>query len=272
MKSLPLLFVLPFVLIACASTESTNNDPGLHANVDPSKSGSAESHSLAHPPRTKAGIEIAKTHRGRPILYTILGGGTDTVFLLAVIHGNEDAGAPLLEMLITHLQANPSLTEGKRVIILPNANPDGRFSRTRGNANGIDLNRNFNSSNFNPSTRHGAQPLSEPESQAIQELLNRYKPTRVFSIHQPLQVIDFDGPGQALADRLSNASGLPVKQLGSRPGSLGSYVGLDLGVPILTIELPSETEKFSDADLWRDFGPMVLEAVAGMEQGKSPIK
>ncbi|MGK0435526.1 MAG: protein MpaA, partial [Planctomycetota bacterium] len=85
--------------------------------------------------------------------------------------------------------------------------------------------------------RHGAKGLSEPESRALAELLDRHQPARIVSIHQPVACVDWDGPARAVAAAMADACPLPLRRLGSMPGSLGSYAGVDLGIPIVTFEL-----------------------------------
>jgi hypothetical protein len=68
------------------------------------------------------------------------------------IHGNEwEAGEACLyiaEYLLINFDANETITHvlnASEIYIIPLVNPDGRQENTRWNANGIDLNRNFNS-------------------------------------------------------------------------------------------------------------------------------
>jgi protein MpaA len=55
---------------------------------------------------------------------------------------------------------------------------------------------------------------------------------------------------------------LPLKKLGSRPGSLGSYAGLTLGTPIITLEIPRTHDDRDGPTLWRRYGEMMLAAIA----------
>jgi hypothetical protein len=77
------------------------------------------------------------------------------------------------------------------------------------------------------------------------------------------QFINFDGPAREIADRFATASGLPVEESNSftpTPGSLGSYVGRDRGIPILTIEVM----KGSDFQaVWNKLRPALIEAIRG---------
>ena len=204
---------------------------------------------------------IASSREGRLITCQTLGDGPRSILILATIHGNEAAGTPLLERLGEYLGDHPEILSGKRVVLVPSVNVDGMALRQRHNARGIDLNRNFPARNFHETRRNGSRPLSEPESRAIFELLERYRPGRVVSIHQPLGCIDYDGPAHALARAMSRVSDLPVRKLGGRPGSLGSYVGENLGIPTVTVELPAEASQFQPAELWDRYGAMLLKAI-----------
>ncbi len=53
---------------------------------------------------------------------------------------------------------------------------------------------------------------------------------------------------------------LPVKQLGSRPGSLGSFVGTTLHRPIVTWELPKDASMDGD-ELWETYGEALVAAL-----------
>jgi protein MpaA len=103
--------------------------------------------------------------------------------------------------------------------------------------------------------------VTEPESQALQSLIKEYAPSRIVSIHTPLNCIDYDGPGQAIAARMAQDCDLPVKKLGARPGSLGSYTGESLGIPTITLELPPEAGKMSESVLWQKYGKALMAAV-----------
>ena len=213
---------------------------------------------------------LARSVQGRPIECIALGDGSDVVLIMATIHGDEDAGTPLVDRLIVHLQERPELLEGRRVILMPNVNPDGMAHQSRYNARGVDLNRNFPADNYNNGGNHGKRPLSEPESAAIHALLDRERPNRIVSIHQPLNYgsacIDYDGPAEPLARAMGEHTDIPVKRIGSRPGSLGSYAGVTLQVPIITLELPKEAKGESGTSLWEKYGRMMLASVVFPEK------
>ncbi len=204
---------------------------------------------------------VGRSVRGVPIRVQVLGEGMDTTLIIATIHGNEPAGTPLVHKLTDHLTANPELLSGRQVVIMDVANPDGMAADTRENSRGIDLNRNFETANRVNNSGHGLQPLSEPESRAIQTTILQYSPDRIITLHQPLNCIDYDGPGKALAMYMARHCPLPVKKLGARPGSLGSYTGEDLKIPTITVELPRSASELSDDLLWKQYGPMMVAGI-----------
>ncbi len=206
-------------------------------------------------------ITIGHTVRGRPITAHVIGDGMDTVLFMAVIHGDETAGAPLVDKLADYLSTHPNVVEGHRVVMIPVTNPDGMALSCRENTRGIDLNRNFEAANRVNNGTNGFHALSEPEAAALKKLIHEYRPDRIVSIHQPLDCLDYDGPGNGLAARMAEACKLPVHKLGARAGSLGAYTGDTLGIPTITMELPREASRLSQAGLWAQYGPALLTAV-----------
>lgn len=210
-------------------------------------------------------VVLGKSVEGRPIELIELGQTGDVVFIMASIHGDEPAGTPLVRRLADHLRRNPALLKNRLVIIMPVANPDGLHHKTRGNIRGVDLNRNFPSGNYHAGSGRGQSALSEPESVAIHKALRNYKPKRIISLHQPIRYgsacVDYDGPTADLARIMSEQSGLPLIKLGGRGGSLGSYAGTTLGIPIVTVELPPAATNWSESTLWAKYGRMMLAAV-----------
>ncbi len=211
---------------------------------------------------------VGESVLGRPIMCSVLGQGQDVTLILATIHGNEPAGTPLVQRLADYLQQHPQLLAGRKVVLLPVANPDGMANNSRYNAKSVDLNRNFAAANRINNVRNGLAPLSEPEARAIAFVIRKYSPDRVVSIHQPLACIDYDGPARTLANHLAQHCDLPIHKLGALPGSLGSYVGLTLRIPIVTLELPRDADRLSKDNLWQQYGSALLAAVVYPEMAK----
>jgi len=199
--------------------------------------------------------------QNRKIQYFVMGTGDDVVFIMGVIHGDEPASATLVNATLEHLRSNPQLLNGRKVILMPVANPDGLAANTRFNARGIDLNRNFEAVNRINKPQYGTAGLSEPESVIIKELLLKYNPDRILSLHQPFACIDYDGPAADIALKMSQYCDLEVKKLGARPGSLGSYAGVTLGIPIITVELHESDTSLNEDQIWQRYGQMMRAVI-----------
>ena len=206
---------------------------------------------------------VGKSVEGRPIECIEYGSGPDVLMIIATIHGNEDAGTPLMEAFGKWLVSHPQELVGKQVVVVPVANPDGMAADKRFNVHGVDLNRNFPAGNWKQEkvNLHGDTPLSEPESRVLMRVLCRYFPNRVISIHQPVDCIDYDGPAKGLAEAMAAKCLLKVKKLGGRPGSFGSFVGETLGKPIITLELPKDASMDPDK-LWDQYGESLHRGTA----------
>lgn len=196
-----------------------------------------------------------------PIMCRVLGQGPDVTLIMATIHGNEAVGTPLVRRLGLYLREHPDLLDGRMVVLLPVTNPDGMAHDSRYNAHGVDLNRNFEAANRVVDEHSGPTALSEPESRIIRQLIAQYRPDRIVSIHQPLACIDYDGPAQSLAERMGEHCDLPVKKLGARPGSLGSYAGVTLGIPIITFEMLLSDSQLDTQTLWNRYGMALVAAI-----------
>ena len=198
---------------------------------------------------------------GRSIDSLVLGSGEDVILIMATIHGDENAGTPLVHKLIEHLRTKTRYLDNRKIVLMPVTNPDGLVAEQRYNIRGVDLNRNFEADNRQNSTINGLSALSEPESRFIKKVIAKHNPNRIVTLHESLRCIDYDGPGTDIAEHMGRFCHLPVKKLGSRPGSLGSYAGNTLGVPIITVEL-TESDRWEDEEgLWSRYGDMLLAAI-----------
>jgi hypothetical protein len=193
---------------------------------------------------------IGTSREGRPIRMEVFGDGAEAVLVIGGIHGDEPTGAALAKRVAEHLRADPALLRSRTVAIIAEANPDGMAAGTRGNANRVDVNRNFPASNWRRARGRGAgtfgdSPASEPETRGLLWAVERIKPARVVSIHsirRGRHCNNFDGPARPLAELMAGYNGYPVAPtMGyDTPGSLGTWLGVDRGVPIVTLELPRD--------------------------------
>lgn len=203
--------------------------------------------------------------QGRPIRVKSIGTGRRHVLFIGGIHGDEPEGWYTTTQLPKAF-SDQGLADTVTLTILEDANPDGRAAYTRGNANGVDVNRNFPASNFDGSNpANGSSPLSQPESRAVVTTINRVEPALVLVFHSWVnrEFINFDGPARAVADRFSSTSGLLVEESNSfapTPGSLGSYVGRDRGIPLLTIEVRKGSDPHA---VWHQLERALINAIRG---------
>ena len=88
-----------------------------------------------------------KSNDGHPLIWASFGDGEETTLVLGGVHPDELTPIPVAFRFARHLAENPSLWSGQgvRVIVAPLVNPDGflRKRAIRTNTNGVDLNRNF---------------------------------------------------------------------------------------------------------------------------------
>jgi|GEM_PF-2071438 len=146
-----------------------------------------------------AGRTFGTSVRGRPLWVYTFGQGEEAVFVIGAIHGNEKSTALLSAQLANHLVDNPGdIPAGVRVLVIPIANPDGYLNGQRTNARRVDLNRNFGTGDWQPTSQAsggrtvsgGSNPFSEPEAQALQDLLQEERPTRLIALHAQGEVVN----------------------------------------------------------------------------------
>lgn len=183
----------------------------------------------------------------------------------AAIHGEEPETTYALSRALRQLERPAEHT----AVVLA-ANPDGLIRGTRGNARGVDLNRNFPSRDWRPGTvTHrstiedasdirlgtGEAPASEPETRALLALIEGLAPRAVVALHAPLACID-DAQDTPFGQRIARLARLPlVTDVGyPTPGSFGSW-GSDHGVPVVTYEFPLAATEV----LMRDHVPVLVE-------------
>ena len=186
------------------------------------------------------------------------------VLVLAAMHGDEFSSASVALHWLQLAQAAPEATHWRFIPVL---NPDGllRQPARRMNANGVDLNRNFPTPNWQRETKNywenltrkdprrwpGKTPLSEPESKFLFDQMASFKPDLIVSIHAPYGVLDFDGPVMPP----TKLGRLYLDQVGIFPGSLGNYAGVQNAMPVVTVELPSALRTPTNTEMlkmWRD--------------------
>jgi hypothetical protein len=204
---------------------------------------------------------IGTSEQNRDIMVEQFGQGPHVFAVFASIHGTETIGTPLLLQFSDYLRAHPEITTGNTILLCYMINPDGSVQGIRGNKDNIDINRNFPVPNFGRGLFNGEEPLSAIETNIIVNFLQTYQPERTLIIHQPLHGIDFDGDAKGLATHISEVSGIRIQKLGSRSGSLGTYIAYTLHKEVITLEIPGAAKDKTPDWLWNRYGVVLQEFV-----------
>lgn len=213
---------------------------------------------------------IGKSVKGTPITAAIYGTGKKRVIVFGGIHGNEPDSSIVAKALMGSLMQEAA-PEELTIIVVPDANPDGLFANTRVNARGVDINRNFPSTSWSKDYRDlnqfpGTEPASEPETRALMALLESSPPDYIITLHAALGCVNWDGTGEQLARMIANVNGYPLcPYLGyDTPGSLGTLMGTDKKLPVVTIELRNSRA----SDLVQENLPALRAVLAYMASSK----
>jgi len=189
-------------------------------------------------PTGRRTVTLGRSLDGRTITAVETGDLDDPQKTLVVgcIHGNECAGIAVADRL-----AAAAPPPGLDLWIVPNLNPDGAAAGTRGNAYGVDLNRNF-PWNWQPLSGlfySGPRPLSEPESRIAYRLILHLRPTISIWFHQHLDVVDESGGSLAIERRFATATGMRLARLTREPGSVVGWENHRHSGTAFVVELPA---------------------------------
>jgi predicted deacylase len=229
---------------------------------------------------TATSVETVISHsvEGRDITATTFGTGDTHLLFVGGIHGGYEWNSVLvaynlIDYLDGHLEDVP---ENLSITIVPNANPDavfdvtgkeGRFTiddvstsadtlkSARFNADKVDLNRNF-ACNWQPTgtwqsktVSAGTEAFSEPETQAIRDLVQNLHPVATVFWHSASGAVyashcgdtAISVAGRTLMNTYAKASGYPaVDTFDSYPvnGAADDWMST-INLPAVTVELSS---------------------------------
>ncbi|HEX8752031.1 MAG TPA: M14 family zinc carboxypeptidase [Solirubrobacterales bacterium] len=194
---------------------------------------------LASPAAANQRTVIGHSVEGRAIFAVREGrpGRNVRVLVVGCIHGDETAGMRVARGLLAR-----RAPRGAELWVVPTLNPDGVAAGTRGNAHGVDLNRNFPFAwlPLGGGEYSGPRPLSEPESRAAVRLIRRIRPQVTIWFHQPFGVVDSSGGDVFVERRFSQLIGLPLVRLRRYPGSAARWQNHALpGSTAFVAELPA---------------------------------
>jgi hypothetical protein len=146
---------------------------------------------------------VGYTHEERPLYVAKLGWGPERMWIQGRIHGNEPYGNDAcLAIIKSLLSSDRRILEEMTFWIIPSYNPDGSEAFWRGNANGVDLNRNW--------WREDGNDYSEPESQAFYWAWVEFKPHYAIDIHHQGTYFVADEEGEDTNLMTTFSIGIPV--------------------------------------------------------------
>ena len=197
---------------------------------------------LAGAAASSAGVRrvvVGRSLQGRPIAAYELGDPNSArkVLVVGCIHGNECAGIAILDRL---RRLGP--LAGVDLWLVPDANPDGHAAGARGNARGVDLNRNFpwrwrplGGVNYS-----GAGPGSERETRIAMSLILRLRPKVTIWFHQHLNMVVLTAGNLGLQRRFARLAGLRAGRLPRYPGTATGWSNATIaGTSAFVVELPA---------------------------------
>lgn len=264
MDQMKLRFLLPLLgaslLIACSDepdskTSVSTSLVGVEASIAPETTTTTTSPTTTTsvaPTTTQPGpreVTIGTSYLGRPIVAVqIQDSPHRPVIAIGSIHGDESMGLEVVE----RLRNSPDIPEGLNLWIIPTVNPDGLAASVRGNARGVDLNRNFATDDWRfvgqgSEKYSGDAAASEVETKAVQQFVLEQQPLLVVWWHQfgyyvdeQRTVANFD-----LIRRFSELTGLPITDVGcgSTPcvGNATVFINSNIeGASSFVVELPRD--------------------------------
>jgi len=249
LKLLPLVLMANLVL-GCSSEENLVSSV-LPSYVVPETSTTSTT-TIVTPTSTQPEVReltIGTSALGRPIVAVhVQDSPYRPVIAIGPIHGDEAMGLKVIERLLEVAEIPVDLN----LWVISTVNPDGLALGTRGNANGVDLNRNFATDDWRIVGRgtekySGENAASETETRAVQEFLIEQKPLLVVWWHQYGQYVDDQ---RTVADydlikQFSELTGFPIKYVGcgSTPciGNATAFINSRIeGASSFVVELPRE--------------------------------
>lgn len=163
---------------------------------------------------------IGYSKQGRAIIAYLFGTGAKKILFTGALHGNERNTKSLLDAWIGELEARATdIPGGTQVVVIPLLNPDGFAANTRTNSANVDLNRNFDTTDWKKDIDNvygqpfpgggGETAMSEPETQAIANYSLQLRPTLTLSYHSVAgyAIANTCGASAARASAYASSSG-----------------------------------------------------------------
>jgi protein MpaA len=167
---------------------------------------------------TPAVEQLGRSWEGRPIEVAHVRGDGPRILVIGCIHGDECEGIEVTKLL----ERYPTTVD---LWLVHQLNPDGYARRSRTNARGVDLNRDFGAA-------------TQRETRIARRLILRLRPEITIWFHQPQAVVRAWGPSRAVARRYARLAGFPYRTWEWPPGSASRWQN-GLGQTSFVVELGS---------------------------------
>jgi len=203
----------------------------------------------------------------------IFGSGSTTILFTGGIHGNELSGSYLMHDWISYLDSNAeAIPTDKKIVVVPDVNPDGLATSSRYNSNNVNIDRNFPSANWTADIDSssglvvgggGASAMSEPETKALANLTTTLQPRLEVSFHAQGSLVGANQRGDSVSIGNLYASSVGYSSMiGHAEETMGytitgeyeEWAGEQYGTPAILIELPSATGRYfwaHQSTLWK---------------------
>lgn len=211
---------------------------------------------------------IGSSVNGRAIMAYSFGSGSKTILFTGGMHGSESSGYTTMQAFVQYLQAHGDIVPAdKRVVIVPNTNPDGIAAGSRNNSRNVNIDRNFPTANWQASieTSSGTLPSgggisagSEPETAALIALTRQLKPRLEVSFHAQGRLVGANKFSDSVAIGNIYAGTVGYKTIYydaeavmgyAMTGEYEDWMGEEMNIPAILIELPSHSGNYFNAHL-----------------------
>ena len=211
---------------------------------------------------------IGQSVQGRPIVAYSFGSGATTVLFTGGMHGSEPSGYATMLAWAQYLRVYGNIVPAdKRIVIVPNMNPDGIAANSRNNNQNVNIDRNFPTADWEASivTASGTLPTgggvtagSEPETAALMTLTRQLQPRLEVSFHAQGALVGANkyADSTAIGDMYANTVGYATMYYDAEAvmgypmtGEYEDWMGEAMGIPAILIELPTTSGNYLNSQL-----------------------